>query len=96
MARSSNRRLKLAELAETDDLVTLWHVGGDKPCRGPALKVPSEFLEAEEAPVLPEGCELPDGSKLRAGEALVCGTCGESLAGALASQLALSRGRSRL
>ena len=94
MARSSNLRLKRAELAETDDLVTLWHVGGDKPCQGPALKVPPDFLDAEE-PVLPEGCELPDGSKLSAGEALVCGTCGQSLGSDLASQLALSRGKYR-
>jgi len=94
MARSSNMRLKLAELVETDDLVTLWHVGGNKPCHGPALKVPPGFLEAEE-PALPEGCELPDGSKLKAGAVLVCGTCGESLGSDLASQVALSRGRHR-
>lgn len=94
MARSSNTRLKLAERVDTDDLVTLWHVGGDRPCRGPALKVPPGFLDAEE-PVLPEGCELPDGSKLKAGAALVCGTCGETLGSELASQVALSRGRHR-
>ena len=94
MNRPSNTRRKLAELAETDDLVTLWHVGGARPCRGPALKVPPEFLDAEE-PVLPEGCELPDGSKLNAGAPLVCGTCGEPLESALASHVALSRGRYR-
>jgi hypothetical protein len=94
MARSSNMRLKPAELVDSDALVTLWHVGGNRPCRGPALKVPPGFLDAEE-PVLPEGCELPDGSKLKAGAALVCGTCGESLADDLASQVTLSRGRHR-
>jgi hypothetical protein len=52
------------------------------------------FLDADES-VLPEGCELPDGSKLEAGAALVCGTCGESLGSDLASQVALSRGRHR-
>jgi hypothetical protein len=94
MTRSSNLRRKSAELAETEDLVTLWHVAGARPCHGPALKVPPDFLDAEE-PALPEGCELPDGSKLSAGDPLVCGTCGESLASDLASQLALSRGRYR-
>jgi hypothetical protein len=93
MARSSNMR-RLADLAETDDLVTLWHIGGVRPCQGAALKVPPDFLDAEE-PALPEGCELPDGSKLSADDPLVCGTCGESLASDLASQLALSRGRYR-
>jgi hypothetical protein len=87
-------RRKSAELAETDDLVTLWHVGGVRPCQGAALKVPAEFLDAEE-PVLPEGCELPDGSKLNARDPLVCGTCGESLGSDLASQVALSRERYR-
>ena len=53
VTRPSNTRRKLAELAETDDLVTLWHVGGARPCRGPALKVPPGFLDAEE-PVLRE------------------------------------------
>jgi hypothetical protein len=94
MARSSNLRLKFAELVDTDDLVTLWHIGGDRPCQGPALKVPPGFLDAEE-PALPEGCELPDGSKLKPGAAPVCGTCGETLARDLASQVALSRGRNR-
>ena len=94
MHRSSNMRLKLPELVETDDLVALWHVGGERPCQGPALKVPPGFLDAEEA-VLPEGCELPDGSKLNAGDAVVCGTCGEGLGSDLASQVALSRGRHR-
>lgn len=79
---------------EIDELVTLWHVGGAKPCRGPALKVPPGFLDAEET-VLPQGCEAPDGSRLNAGDPLVCGTCGESLAQDLASQLALSRERYR-
>jgi hypothetical protein len=87
-------RRKLAELMQTDDLVTLWHVGGVRPCRGPALKVPPDFLDAE-APVLPQGCELPDGSKLNANDPLVCGTCGQSLGSDLASQVALSRGRKR-
>lgn len=87
-------RAKRIELADNEDLVTLWHVGGHKPCQGPALKVPPEFLETEEAG-LPEGCELPDGSKLRSDEPLACGTCGERLAQDLASQLALSRERYR-
>ena len=77
-----------------DDLVTLWHVGGARLCQGPALKVPPDFLETEEAS-LPQGCELPDGTKLRAGEPLVCGTCGERFAGDLASHVALSRERYR-
>ena len=79
---------------DAEELVTLWHVAGAKPCRGPALKVPPEFLDAEE-PVLSQGCELPDGSKLNAADPLVCGTCGERLASDLASQLALSRERYR-
>lgn len=87
-------RAKRIELADTEELVTLWHVGGRKPCQGPALKVPPEFLQTEEA-ALPEGCELPDGSKLRSDEPLACGTCGERLAQDLASQLALSRERYR-
>jgi len=51
-------------------------------------------LKREEA-VLPEGCELPDGSRLKAGDPPVCGTCGESLGSDLASHVALSRGRYR-
>jgi hypothetical protein len=93
-ARSPALRAKRLELADTEDLVTLWHVGGEKPCQGPALKVPPEFLDTDEA-ALPEGCEFPDGSKLRSGEPLVCGTCGHHLAENLASQLALSRERYR-
>jgi hypothetical protein len=87
-------RAKRSGASEIEELVTLWHVGGPKPCRGPALKVPPDFLDAEET-VLPQGCEAPDGSKLGAGDPLVCGTCGESLASDLASQLALSRERYR-
>jgi len=87
-------RAKRGEALQIEELVTLWHVGGAKPCRGPALKVPPGFLDAEET-VLPQGCEAPDGSKLNAGDPLVCGTCGESLAQDLASQLALSRERYR-
>jgi hypothetical protein len=74
------------------DLVTLWHIGGASPCRGPALKVPAGFLEVED-PTLPEGCELPDGSKLDAGAEPVCGTCGQHLGDDPGSELALSRGR---
>jgi len=74
------------------DLVTLWHVGGASPCQGPALKVPSGFLDAEH-PALPDGCELPDGSTLGAGAEPVCGTCGQHLGDDLGSELALSRGR---
>ena len=85
-------RTKKTDLVETEDLVTLWHVGGARPCRGPALKVPPDFLDTEE-PALPQGCELPDGSKLNASDPVVCGTCGEHLAADLASQLALSRER---
>jgi hypothetical protein len=87
-------RAKRIKLVETEDLVTLWHVGGARPCQGPALKVPPEFLDAEEAS-LPEGCEMPDGSKLTPGEPPVCGTCGERLGTDLATQLALSRERYR-
>lgn len=87
-------RAKRTDSVETEDLVTLWHVGGTQPCQGPALKVPPEFLEAED-PVLPQGCEFPDGSKVNAGDPLVCGTCGERLASDLASQVALSRERYR-
>ena len=74
--------------------MTLWHVGGASPCQGPALKVPPGLLDTEE-PALPAGCELPDGSRLNAGDPLVCGTCGQSLENDPASQLALSRGRYR-
>jgi hypothetical protein len=87
-------RTKRTNPVRTEDLVTLWHVGGATPCQGPALKVPPGFLEAEE-PVLPAGCELPDGSKLNAGDPLVCGTCGQDLGSDPASELALSRGRYR-
>jgi hypothetical protein len=87
-------RAKRIHLADTEDLVTLWHVGGSRPCQGPAIKVPPEFLETDDA-VLPEGCEMPDGSRLAAGEAPVCGTCGERLGADLAAQLALSRERYR-
>jgi hypothetical protein len=87
-------RAKRTDSVETDDLVTLWHVGGAKPCNGPALKVPPGFLEAEEA-VLPEGCELPDGSKLKAGDPTMCGTCGERFGSDLAAHVALSRERYR-
>jgi hypothetical protein len=86
--------MKRIQPARTEDLLTLWHVGGERPCQGPALKVPPGFLEAEEA-VLPAGCELPDGSKLNAGDPLVCGTCGQSLGSDPAAELALSRGRYR-
>jgi len=86
-------RTKKNEAAPTEDLVTLWHVGGAKPCHGPALKMPPEHLEADE-PVV-EGCELPDGSKLKAGDPIVCGTCGERLAADFSSDLALSRERYR-
>ena len=81
-------------LADIDELVTLWHVGGERPCQGPALKVPPEFIEVEVAG-LPEGCEAPDGSKLKSGEPLACGTCGQRLGSDLAAQLALSRERYR-
>jgi hypothetical protein len=77
-----------------EDLVTLWHVGGERPCQGPALKVPPGFLESEEA-VLPAGCELPDGSKLNEGDPMVCGTCGQNFGDDPGAQLALSRGRYR-
>lgn len=87
-------RTRRSEKSELEDLVTLWHVGGTKPCHGPAVKVPPVFLTIHEPP-LPQGCEAPDGSKLNAGDPLVCGTCGESLASNLASQLALSRERYR-
>lgn len=87
-------RVKRIDPTQGEDLVTLWHVGGENPCRGPALKVPPGFLESEE-PALPAGCELPDGSKLNPGDAPVCGTCGQQLGSDLASQLALSRGRYR-
>jgi hypothetical protein len=80
--------------ARNDDLLTLWHVGGERPCQGPALKVPPGFLESDEA-LLPAGCEFPDGSKLNEGDPLVCGTCGQSLGSDPASELALSRGRYR-
>jgi hypothetical protein len=93
-AYSSTMRARRIDLAETEDLVTLWHVGGLRPCQGPALKVPPEFLETEDA-ALPEGCELPDGSRLKAGETPVCGTCGERLGSDLALHLALSRERYR-
>ena len=87
-------RIKRIEPARNEDLVTLWHVGGERPCQGPALKVPPGFLESEDT-VLPEGCELPDGSKLNAGDAMVCGTCGQKVGEDPGSQLALSRGRYR-
>jgi hypothetical protein len=87
-------RTKRHDLTRTDDLLTLWHVGGASPCQGPALKVPPGLLDAEE-PLLPEGCERPDGSRLNAGDPLVCGTCGQNLGDDAASQLALSRGRYR-
>jgi hypothetical protein len=86
-------RTKKNEAGPSEDLVTLWHVGGKKPCRGPALKMPPGFLEAEK-PVV-EGCERPDGSKLRPGDPLVCGTCGERLEADFSSDLALSRERYR-
>lgn len=88
-------RAKRITAADIEELVTLWHVGGDRPCQGPALKVPPDFLEAEDAS-LPEGCEMPDGSKLAPGEPAVCGTCGERLGTDLAAQLALSRERYRV
>jgi hypothetical protein len=84
---------KRTDAVRNEDLVTLWHVGGESPCQGPALKVPPGFIETEE-PALPDGCELPDGSKLNAGDPLVCGTCGQNLEND-PSQLALSRGRYR-
>ena len=87
-------RVKRNESSQAEDLVTLWHVGGENPCRGPAVKVPPVFLSIQQ-PALPQGCESPDGSKLNAGDPLVCGTCGESIASDLASQLALSRERYR-
>jgi hypothetical protein len=87
-------RAKLINPAHAEDLVTLWHVAGPAPCQGPALKVPAEYLESEDA-ALPEGCELPDGSKLHPGEAPVCGTCGQRLGADLAAELALSRERYR-
>jgi hypothetical protein len=86
--------MKRSEAARSEDLVTLWHVGGARPCQGPALKVPPGFLEAEDA-LLPAGCELPDGSKLKDGDPLMCGTCGQTLGSDPASELALSRGRYR-
>lgn len=87
-------RAKRINPAATEDLVTLWHVGGAKACQGPALKVPPDFLDTEEAQ-LPEGCELPDGSRLNPGDPLVCGTCGERLGADLAAELALSREKYR-
>jgi hypothetical protein len=84
--------MRLKRIDPALDLVTLWHVGGVSPCQGPALKVPSGFLEVED-PALPEGCELPDGSRLDAGAAPVCGTCGQHLGDDLGAELALSRGR---
>jgi hypothetical protein len=87
-------RAKKAESVATNDLVTLWHVGGGKACKGPALKVPPGFLESEEA-ALPAGCELPDGSKLNAGDPPRCGTCGEHFGSDLAAHLSLSRERYR-
>ena len=87
-------RAKRINLADPEELVTLWHVGGSRPCQGPALKVPPEFLETDAA-ALPEGCEMPDGSKLAPGDPPVCGTCGERLGTDLAEQLALSRERYR-
>lgn len=87
-------RARRKDAPETEDLVTLWHVGGSRPCHGPALKVPPDFLDSEEAG-LPRGCELPDGSKLEAGSAVVCGTCGEPLASNFAAELAVSRERYR-
>jgi hypothetical protein len=92
--RKADMAAKPPKSKDAEELVTLWHVAGARPCRGPALKVPPEFLEAGE-PALPQGCELPDGSKIHAGDPLVCGTCGERLASDLASQLALSRERYR-
>lgn len=86
-------RVRRSEKSEIEDLVTLWHVGGAKPCRGPAVKVPPAFLSIQDR--LPQGCEAPDGSKLNPGDPLVCGTCGESLAEGVASKLALSRERYR-
>jgi hypothetical protein len=87
-------RTRRISQVQNDDLVTLWHVGGERPCQGPALKVPPGFLESEQA-VLPPGCELPDGSKLSEGEPMVCGTCGEKVDEDPGSKLALSRGRYR-
>lgn len=45
-------------------------------------------VPGSEEPVLPQGCELPDGSKQNAGYTLLCGTCGERFAADLASELA--------
>lgn len=87
-------RTKRTDPTPTEDLVTLWHVGGANPCHGPALKVPPEFVDADEPP-LAESCEFPDGTKLKPGEPLVCGTCGKRLASDLASELSLSRERYR-
>ena len=87
-------RTKRTDPIRTEDLVTLWHVGGASPCQGPALKVPPGLLEIEEA-LEPADCELLDGSKLNAGDPLVCGTCGQSLGSDPGSELALSRGRYR-
>ena len=84
--------MRLKRIDPALDLVTLWHVGGASPCQGPAIKVPAGFLEVED-PTLPEGCELPDGSKFDAGAEPVCGTCGQHLGDDLGSELALSRGR---
>jgi hypothetical protein len=92
--KTSTMRARRSEPSETEDLVTLWHVGGTKPCHGPALKVPPGFLDSDEAS-LPRGCELPDGSRLEPGAPVMCGTCGEPLASDYASQLALSRERYR-
>jgi hypothetical protein len=87
-------RTKRTDPTASDDLVTLWHVGGVKPCYGPAVKVPPDFLESDE-PLLAQACELPDGSKMKAGDPLACGTCGTRLSADLASELALSRERYR-
>jgi len=84
--------MRTRRVDQGEELVTLWHVGGVSPCNGPALKVPAVFLEVED-PALPEGCELPDGSKLDAGADPVCGTCGHHLGDDLGAELALSRGR---
>jgi hypothetical protein len=92
--KTSIMRARRSDAPDTEDLVTLWHVGGAKPCHGPALKVPPGFLDSEDA-ALPRGCELPDGSKLEVGTPVACGTCGERLAPDYASQLALSRERYR-
>ena len=57
-------RTKRTEPIKTEDLVTLWHVGGASPCQGPALKVPPGLLEIEDA-LEPADCELPDGAATR-------------------------------